>query len=257
MLLYDLPSQKRLPTAEELPHTDDTPVESDLQSKIANLLRDVLYLIWGSRNDWFFGIDIGLYYDPDAPAIAPDGFLSLGVEGDKGGENLRPSYAIWEENGVIPILAIEVVSKTPGSEYKRKKKEYANIGIKYYVIYAPLRRRKPRFTIYKLEKGQYRPLQENPVWLPEVGLAIGTGMGTYQRTTREWLYWYDEGGSRYPTQEEARLRAEQAQLRAEQAQLAAQQTAAEERAMRLAAEEQATQLAARLIELGIDPDNLG
>ena len=253
MLLYDLPSQKRLPTAAELPHTDDRPVESDLQSKIANLLRDVLYLIWGSRNDWFFGIDIGLYYDPYAPSIAsiaPDGFLSLGVEGDKGGENLRPSYVIWEENGVIPILAIEVVSRTPGSEYKRKKKEYAKIGIKYYVIYAPLRRRKPRFTIYQLEKGQYRPLQQNPVWLPEVGLAIGTGIGTYQRTTREWLYWYDEGGSRYPTQEEARLRAEQAQLRAEQARLAA-----EEQATKLAA--QAEQWKAKLIELGIDPDNLG
>ncbi|NER34743.1 MAG: hypothetical protein F6J93_12100 [Oscillatoria sp. SIO1A7] len=75
------------------------------------------------------------------------------------------------------------------------------IGIKHYVIYAPRRRRKPRLTIYRLENGQYQPLVGNPVWLPEVGLAIGTGIGTYQGTNREWLYWYDEGGSRYPTQD--------------------------------------------------------
>ena len=240
MLLYKNPA-RRLPTAEELPHTDDRPVESELQDIIVHLLKDILYVIWSERQDWFFGIDMGLYYDPDAPAIAPDGFLSLGVERVKG-ENLRLSYVIWEENGVIPILAIEVVSRTPGGEYKRKKKEYANIGIKYYVIYAPRRRRKPRFTIYRLENGQYQPVVGNPVWLPEVGLAIGTGIGTYQGTTREWLYWYDEAGSRYSAQEEV---------------------SAQERAMRLAAEQRAEQSAAqakqwkaKLIELGIDPDDL-
>ena len=249
MLVYKNPTQRRLPTAEELPHTDDRPVESELQDIIVHLLKDILYVIWGERQDWFFGIDMGLYYDPDVPAIAPDGFLSLGVERVKR-EDLRLSYVIWEENGVIPILAIEVVSKTPGGEYKRKKKEYANIGIKYYVIYAPRRRRKPRLTIYRLENGQYQPLQSNPVWLPEVGLAIGTGIGTYQGTNREWLYWYDEQGSRYPTQEEAQLRAEKAQLRAEQGRLIAEQARQE-------AEQRAEQLAAKLIELGIDPDNLG
>ena len=255
MLLYENLAQTRLPTAEELPHTDDRPVESELQDIIVHLLKDILYVIWGDRHDWFFGIDMGLYYDPNVPAIAPDGFLSLGVERVKR-EDLRLSYVIWEENGVIPIMAIEVVSKTPGGEYKRKKKEYANIGIKYYVIYAPRRRRKPRFTIYQLEKGQYRPLQENPVWLPEVGLAIGTGIGTYQGTTREWLYWYDEEGSRYAAQEEVIAEERAMKLSAQKAQLSAEQTAAQERAMRLAAQQRAEQLAAKLIELGIDPEDL-
>ncbi|NER34742.1 MAG: Uma2 family endonuclease [Oscillatoria sp. SIO1A7] len=115
-----------MPTAEEFPHTDDRPVEGELQDIIVHLLKDILLVIWGERTDCFFGIDMGLYYDPDLPAIAPDGFLSLGVERVKR-QDLRLSYVVWEENGVIPILAIEVVSKTPGGEYKRKKKEYANI----------------------------------------------------------------------------------------------------------------------------------
>jgi hypothetical protein len=29
--------------------------------------------------DWFFGIDMGIYYHPGKPAIVPDGFLSVGV----------------------------------------------------------------------------------------------------------------------------------------------------------------------------------
>lgn len=29
--------------------------------------------------DWFFGVDMGIYYDPNQPAIVPDGFLSVGV----------------------------------------------------------------------------------------------------------------------------------------------------------------------------------
>ncbi|MBO1347790.1 MAG: Uma2 family endonuclease [Hormoscilla sp. GUM202] len=235
MLLYENPSYTRLPTAEELPYSDDSPVESELQDKIVHLLLEILNLIWESRNDWFFGIDMGLYYQPNTPAIVPDGFLSLGVQRVKA-PYLRLSYVIWEENGVIPMLAVEVVSKTPGGEYKRKKKEYARIGVKYYVIYAPRRRRKPRFTIYKLEKGKYRPLEGNPVWLPEVGLGIGTGLGSYQGLVREWLYWYDEEGSRYATQAE---------------------TTAQERAMRQTAELRVEQLAARLIALGIDPDDLG
>jgi hypothetical protein len=39
---------------------------------------------------------MGVYYDPNKPAIVPDGFLSLGVQRfiDEG---LRLSYLLWEE----------------------------------------------------------------------------------------------------------------------------------------------------------------
>nr|WP_250125448.1 hypothetical protein [Chroococcidiopsis sp. CCMEE 29] len=38
--------------------------------------------------------------------------------------------------------------------------------------------------------------------MPEINLGIGRERGTYQGLTREWLYWYDQKGSRYPTPEE-------------------------------------------------------
>lgn len=231
MLLYDRTSQSSLPTAESLPYSDETPVDSELQDIIPHLLKSILALIWANRDDWFFGIDMAWYYDPNQPAIVPDGFLSLGVPRIKG-ENLRLSYVTWEENGIIPMLAIEVVSKTPGGEYKRKKLEYARLGVLYYVIYAP-RRRKPHLTIYKLDRGKYQLVANNPVWMPEIGLGIGSEQGIYEGIAREWLYWYDREGNRYPTEAEVRLEAQNREQQQRQ---------------------RAEQLAARLRALGIDPE---
>ena len=68
-----------LPSAEGLPDSDDTPVDDQLQHLIPGLLEMILAHIWSERMDWFFGVDMGIYYDPYQPAIAPDGFLSVGV----------------------------------------------------------------------------------------------------------------------------------------------------------------------------------
>lgn len=38
--------------------------------------------------------------------------------------------------------------------------------------------------------------------MPEIGLGIGRERGTYQGRIREWLFWYDQDGTRYLTQEE-------------------------------------------------------
>ncbi|MBD2293112.1 Uma2 family endonuclease [Anabaena sphaerica FACHB-251] len=189
-----------MPSSEELPDSDETPVDNELQDLIPGLLKAILAMAWADRMDWFFGVDMGVYYDPYQPAIVPDGFLSLGVERFYD-ENLRPSYAIWEEEKV-PILVLEVVSQTYRGEYSTKKDDYANLGVLYYVIYNPTRRRKPRLEVHKLINGVYQLQDGNPVWLPEVGLGIGIERGTYQGITREWMYWYNQQGKRFFTPEE-------------------------------------------------------
>jgi hypothetical protein len=50
------------------------------------------------------------------------------------------------------------------------------------------------------------------------GIARGTGI--HEGWQREWLYWFDEQGNRFPTPEEI---AEQASIRAEQASIRAEQ----------------------------------
>ena len=231
MLESQLP--RYFPSADELPDSDETPVDNELQELIPGLLKAILLILWSERMDWFFGIDMGIYYDPDLPPIVPDGFLSLGVERFYD-EELRPSYVLWDEN-VIPILALEIVSQTYRKEYSTKLEQYAALGVLYYVIYSSRRRRKPRLEVYKLVNGKYELQTGNPVWLPEVGLGIGCERGNYSGVTREWLYWYNQEGKRYPTPQEWIL---------QETQRAQQET------------QRAQKLADKLRELGIDPDTV-
>ncbi|MGB3204886.1 MAG: Uma2 family endonuclease, partial [Crinalium sp.] len=143
-----------LPSSAELPDSDDTPVDNELQILIPNLLLAILSSFWQQREDWFFGINMGIYYAPLKPAIVPDAFLSLGVERFLG-ENGRLSYVLWEEEGIIPLFALEVISQTYNGEYEQKKIDYAQLGILYYAIYAPtrLRRKRQRLEVYRLVEG--------------------------------------------------------------------------------------------------------
>jgi Uma2 family endonuclease len=161
MYQYELP--RYLPTADELPCSDDAPVDNELQELIPSLLKSILQILWADRMDWFFGIDMGIYTDPEQPAIAPDGFLSLNVERFFD-EELRLSYLLWEEK-VPPSLVIEVVSQTLRGEYTKKLDIYKEMGVLYYVIYSlekvlhlgkpqdrtfrnPQRKRKPKLEIH-------------------------------------------------------------------------------------------------------------
>jgi Uma2 family endonuclease len=266
MFQSELP--RYLPSAEELPCSDDTPVDSELQELIPGLLKSILLILWAQRMDWFFGIDMAVYFDPDLPPIVPDGFLSLGVERFYD-EELRPSYVLWDEL-VVPSIVLEVVSTTYRQEYTTKLNQYAKLGVLYYVVYNSKRRRKPKLEIYKLTNGTYELQSGNPLWMPEIGLGIGYERGDYGGVTRDWLYWYDEINQRYPTppewvkQEQQRTLLEiaktrQAQEESQRAQAESQRAQAESQRAQAESQrvqERAERLAAKLRTLGIDPDEV-
>jgi Uma2 family endonuclease len=199
-------------------------VDNELQELIPSLLKSILRTLWKGRMDWFFGIDMAIYTEPEQPPIVPDGFLCLNVDRHYD-EDLRLSYLLWEEE-IPPIFVLEVVSTKPGGEYTTKLEKYTELGVLYYVIYNPKRRRKPKLEIYKLINGKYELQSDNPCWMPEIGLGIGSERANYDDLTREWLYWYAENNRRYPTPDE---QIEQERQRADR-------------------------LAAKLRALGIDPD---
>ncbi len=215
-----------LPSTDELPSSDDIPVDNEDQNFLPNILLFLLSSIWVKRMDWFFGVDMALYHTTGINSrvpVVPDAFLSLGVERKKGGKSRR-SYATWEENGVVPILTLEMVSHSPGNEYDEKLDIYAKLGVLYYVIYNLefwRRDQQQPFEVYKLVDKNYELQIGEPYWMPEVGLGIGRHRGVIGGIQQEILSWYDERGLRY-----------------------------------LTAEEKAEQLANYLRSTGIDPDNL-
>lgn len=234
MLLNYTPG-RCLPSAEDLPDCDDTPVDNQLHVLVPQILQIILAQIWSERQDWYFGINMGIYYNPQQPTdvIVPDGFLSIGVPRIID-EDLRLSYVLWDEQ-VIPILILEVVSQTRRGEYTDKKAAYAKMGVLYYVIYNPLRKRKPRLEVYQLDQGEYQLLTGKPVWLSEISLGIGREIRSYQGIEREWLYWYDQKGQRYLTPEERVIEAERQVLEAQR---------------------RSKQLEEKLKSLGLDPKEL-
>jgi Uma2 family endonuclease len=215
-----------LPTSAELPCSDDTPVDNEDQNFLPNFLLFLLNTIWVNRSDWFFGVDMGIYHttgvNPRVPVV-PDGFLSLGVERKKQGKS-RKSYVVWEENDVVPILTLEIVSWTPGGEYDEKMEIYANLRVLYYIIYNPEFWRRDGhqpFEVYKLVNGVYQLQIGEPYKMSEVGLGIGRHQTVSGGIQQEVLTWYDLQGNRY-----------------------------------LTSEERAERLAARLRELGEDPESV-
>lgn len=78
------PKPIKLPDSSELIDSDDKPMDNELQYLIPTLLKLSLNTHWQDRQDWFFGVNMGIYhagagFQPNVP-IVPDAFLSLGVK---------------------------------------------------------------------------------------------------------------------------------------------------------------------------------
>lgn len=196
-----------LPSSAELACSDDTPVDNEYQNLIPNFLLFLLNALWETRNDWFFGVDMGIYHttgvNPRVPVV-PDAFLSIGVERRKGGKSRR-SYVVWEEDDIVPTIVLEIVSWTPGGEYDEKAKIYAGLGVLYYIVYNPefwQRDRHQPFEVYKWVNGIYQLQIGEPYWMPEVGLGIGRHQTPIAAIPQEVLSWYNQQGKRYLTPEE-------------------------------------------------------
>ena len=236
-----------LPPVEELPDSDDTPVDNELQIFAPQLLHDILSQYWFGRKDWFFGINMGIYHttgDDPKKSIVPDGFLCLGVAPPSDSQR-RLSYVVWKENWIVPTLTLECVSKTYGNEYDDKMTDYAKLGVLYYVIYNPHYHKRDKHApleIYRLVNGQYMPCIGQPFFIKEIGLAIGHENGIYREWQRDWLYWYKKDRTRLRSAEErADVEAQRADVEAQRANIA---------------EQRAERLAQLLREQGIDPESI-
>jgi hypothetical protein len=79
------------------------------------------------------------------------------------------------------------------------------MGVIHYVIYNPHHYRRDRHNpleVYHLVHGRYQRRLGYQIWFPELQLALGRDVGTFQNWTREWLYWYDQTGKRLLLPEE-------------------------------------------------------
>ncbi|MCS7014425.1 MAG: Uma2 family endonuclease [Chloroherpetonaceae bacterium] len=222
---------------------DNAPVDSLFAERQGRLLVDSLYASWKPEQPFLACENVGVFYGLHLPPVVPDVLVSLGVEppqGEQIHEKRRRSYFVWEY-GKAPDVVVEVISATYGGELDEKQRIYERVGVRYYVVYDPMRLHiQGGLSGYELRGGGYVRLEGRQ--LGQIGLGVGLWRGQFDGVEGEWLRWYDASGKLLLTGKEA---AEQERLRAE----AAEAQAKQER-------QRAEQLAAALRKLGIDPEKL-
>lgn len=232
------------PKIDDLTIEDDTPVDNFFSAKLQRLLVEILYSSWasfGMTRPFVADADIGIFSSVNLPPIVPDVFISLDVEVSQDyREKKNRTYLLWEF-GKSPDVVVEVVSNKKGNELGSKLRDYARLGVTYYVVFDPLQQLDNTVLhVFGLNQGEYEQL--DPLWLEHVGLGLTLWEGTFEGLTATWLRWCDRDGQLLPTGAE---RANQAEAKANQAE--AEATAAAARA---------DKLAEQLRALGVDPDAL-
>lgn len=220
----------------ELVLGDGDRLETEWHTFELPLLRDLILRAMAEqgRTDVYAGQDMFVYYSvPQARSVAdeeehglerrafrgPDVFWVEGVDPDR----RREVWIAWEEDGRLPDVIFELLSKsTARKDLTEKKDLYAQVfGTAEYFLYDP---RNGRFEGFRLVGRTYRPIRPDRsgrLWSEKLRVFVGTWHGPYEGRTRDWLRLFRPDGSLVPTHaEEAeaeRQRAEAERQRADAA----------------------------------------
>ena len=244
---------------ETLVTEDDTPVDNMPSEKQQRLLTEPLFSSWsgpGRGRSFVAAANVGVFPVPSNPAIVPDVFLSLDVQvHESWWDKKHRSYFVWEF-GKPPDLVVEIVSNQKGNEIGHKRRRYAEMEVRYYVIYDPLHQvMDDELRIYRLSDGSYE--RQESAWFPELRLGLTLWDGVFEAVRHRWLRWVDEHGALIPTGREQRRRADEEHQRAEHVQqlLVEERHRADEESHRADEERRrAERLAALLRRSGINPE---
>lgn len=185
-----------------LPTEDDEPLDNLFSGKQQRLIVESLYSSWkpisvdtNSERAFFAASNVGLYFSVHQPPLVPDMFLSMDVEMPADLDlNAHRSYFVWEF-GKVPDVAVEIVSNRKGDELTRKLKDYANIGVTYYIVLDPFGNLgENKLQVYELGFGK-RLRPKNNAFLDEIGLEVRLWQGEFEGLEGEWMRWYNADGN--------------------------------------------------------------
>lgn len=222
-----------MPEIDHIITEDDTPVGNVFSEKQQRLLVEPLYSSWQVGRPFFAAANVGIFYAVRQPPLVPDMFLSLDVQPDEDiWRQENRSYFSWKF-GKPPEVVVEVVSNKEGGELGRKFRQYARMGVWYYVVFDPEQYvQEPVLRVYGLSIARYFPQQD--LDLAEVGLKLTIWDGVFEGLHAQWLRWVDADGNLLLTGIE-RAAQEHQQLEQER--------------------QRAERLAEQLRALSIDPEN--
>lgn len=184
----------RIPRGEDLPFEDGVPMETERHREQMLLLIDTLRDAWRERWDYYLGGNQAVYFSEtqvrNQDFRAPDFFLVLDTE-----RRQRDGWVVWEEDGRVPDVVIELLSaSTEDIDRGRKKRIYERLRIPFYAVYDPF---DGRFEAWALETGRYRELPKDDlgrVWCAPPQLFLGVHDLEWKGIPGPWLRWIDRDG---------------------------------------------------------------
>ncbi|MBL8208657.1 MAG: Uma2 family endonuclease [Blastocatellia bacterium] len=231
------------------PDSDGKPMSDNTkQYQYIILLQVNLDTMFAANPDIFVAADLLWYPVQGRPSIraAPDTMVIFGRP-----KGHRGSYKQWEEAGIAPQIAFEILS--PGNtwrEMNEKRLFYERYGVQEYYEYDP---DEGRLQIWLREDDLLRPVAFVGAWrspLLDITMRVEADgeLSVYFPDGRKFLPPVELQTELWRVEAEAareRARAEQEHLRAEQERKRAEQV-----------EQDNARLIAKLRELGIDPTTL-
>ncbi|MGF1569760.1 MAG: Uma2 family endonuclease [Nodosilinea sp.] len=277
-MAQDLLDDEDIVTALDISHLtleDDTPVDNFQSEVQQRLLVEPLYSAEALPAPFLAAANVGLFYKVKGEPVVPDVMLSLGVQRPEDfAERRHRSYFVWEF-GKVPEVCIEIVSNQEGDELTLSPKSrqngkilakydrYAQIGVRYYVVFDPLRQLQGEadmagalLRVWTIVASGYRELTPpqgmtnvgESIWLEAVGLGLALWEGPFEEAVpRLWLRWCDRDGRVIATGAEGQRAARQwAETERQRAETERQRAETEY--------QRAERLAEQLRAMGVDPD---
>ena len=144
------------------PESDGRPMgETEIHAQVLEDLRFALLRRYADVPDVYVWGNLFFYYregDPKA-CVCPDVFLVKGV--GKRTDNRRRTYKLWEEDGRVPSLVIELTSESTREEDSEKKRLYERLGVEEYFLFDPFAEYvRPRLQGFRLEEGRYQSIPQ-------------------------------------------------------------------------------------------------
>jgi len=211
---------KRPPTSAELVLEPGEPMESARHRQQMTLLIESLEYAWQGRDDFYVGGDMFLYFSETQAKKndfrGPDVFVVMNTT-----RRERLAWVVWEENGQVPDVIIELLSESTEHIDRGVKMEvYARLRVGEYFLFDPFSALLEGYELDVL-RGRYDkklPDERGRLRCERLGLSLSTASSVLWKVEAPWLRWFDFDGRLLPMpQETANAEAERANAEVERA----------------------------------------
>lgn len=241
----------------ELVFSDGKPLETDWHGLQQDLLRMLIRRLMAEqgRTDYYVGKNMFVYYSVEqAREVWEEVTKGLGERAFRGPDvfwvgrvtpRRRKGWVAWEENGRLPDLIVELLSRSTKKKDRKEKKDlYARVfRTSEYFLCDP-----DTGTLegFRLVDHSYRPIppdENGRLWSGQLGIFLGVWPGDYEGVEERWVRLFRPDGTLVPTKDEA---AEQKAMAEERRAEAERQRAEAERLRAEAAEAELARLRSAL-----------